>query len=172
MNTDFYRELENSLAESNAQERTRWATIIVSEDLAIKDLSQLLQCKGKVARRFAWLLSDIGVIKPGKLFIELPFLFELSDEINQFNFQECFASYWLISGVPAENEARAIDLLFAWLQSAEANVTLKSRSLSVLFNMTKKYPELKNELKHCLEEQIDKNTKVFKKKSTKILEKL
>ena len=74
-----------------------------------------------------------------------------------------------IVGVPPENEGRAIDLLFQWLLSADTNVTIKSRSLWVLLKLTKKYPELKNELKLCLQDQMDKYTNDFKKRATKIL---
>ena len=35
-----------------------------------------------------------------------------------------------------------------------------------------KYPELKNELKLCLEDQIDRHTNDFKKRATKIVMKI
>ena len=71
-----------------------------------------------------------------------------------------------------QNEARAIDLLFSWLQSANTNVTTKSRALLVLFRLTKKYPELRNELKICIEEQMDRYTVDFAKRAKKILNEL
>jgi hypothetical protein len=77
-----------------------------------------------------------------------------------------------MAGVPAENDSEAIDLLFKWLLSKETNVTIKSRSLHVLFKLSKKYPEIKNELKFCIEDQMDKYSNDFRKKSIKILREL
>ncbi len=171
-NTKFKNELENSLPNSSSAERQIWATSIIEKGLDIKDLSTLLSCDKKVALRFTWLLSEIGEINPNKLLSALPFLFELSDKIKHIDFVNSFATYWRIAGIPCENEAKAIDLLFGWLQSASTNVTTKSRALFVLFELTKKYPELKNELKLCLMDQLDKNSNDFNKRANKILTQL
>ena len=168
LNTEFYKELEFFLPTSTAEKRKMWAATIVEKNIDIKDLSKLLKCEQKIASRFLWLLSEIGELNPNKLFIELPFLLDLCDRLNH-TYKKSFATFWLIAGVPSENEGRAINLLFQWLLSADTNVTIKSRSLLVLFKFTKKYPELKNELKLCLKDQMDKHTNDFKKRATKIL---
>ncbi len=171
-NTEFYNELELSLPTSDAEQRRIWASAIIENEFDLKEFSKLLRSENKVATRFLWLLSEIGEKDPSRLFRELPFFFELSDEIKHLDFKTSFATYWLIAGVPLENEARAIDLLFGWLQSAHTNVTTKSRSLFVLFKLTNKYPELKNELKLCLEDQMEKNTNDFSKRARKVLKDL
>ncbi len=167
-NTEFYRELESSLPASTGKQRKMWAATIVENNIAIKDLSKLLKCEQKIASRFLWLLSDIGILNPNKLLNELPFLLDLCEQLYP-TYKTSFASFWLYAGVPPENEGRAIDLLFQWLLSADTNVTIKSRSLWVLVKLTKKYPELKNELKFCLEDQKDKHTNDFEKRANKIL---
>lgn len=167
----FCKELELSLPASTAEQRNILATTIIENNLHIKDLSGLLRCEHKVASRFLWLLSETGALSPDKLLAELPFLFTLYDELKPA-YRTSFASYWLIAGVPPENESRAIDVLFQWLLSADTNVTIKSRSVLVLFQLTKKYPELKNELKICLEDQMDRYSKDFEKRATKILKQI
>ncbi len=167
---EFYDELKSALPKSTTQERKIWASIIIQSEFDIKALSKLLLCKKEIASRFLWLLSEIGEINADKLHQELPFLFELNKTDKPLNFQTSFATFWLIAGVPHENEALAIDLLFGWLQSPNINVTTKSRSLFVLVNLTKKYPALKNELKLCLEDQMDKNTKDFNRRAKKVLD--
>lgn len=166
--TEFYKELEFSLATSTGEKRKIWAATIIEKDIDIKDLSKLLECERKIAIRFLWLLSDIGILNPNKLFAELPFLFELCENLNPI-YKTSFASFWLYVGVPFENEGKAIDLLFHFLLSNDTNVTIKSRALLVLFKLTKKYPELKNELKLCLKDQMGKYTTDFEKRVTKIL---
>jgi hypothetical protein len=168
----FHNELKNSLPESSGADRKMWATKIIQDNLSIKDLSELLNYEKKVASRFSWLLSDIGLLNPNKLFGQLPYLFELSNQIDHINFKQSFATYWLISGIPLENEAKAIDLLFNWIRSSDTNVTTKSRSLYVLFDIAQKYPDLKNELRITLKNQLDKNTKEFRKRAIKLLKKL
>ena len=168
--TELYNELKNYLPNSTSLDRKKWANSIIQENLNLKELSSLLKCDKKIALRFQWLLSEIGFLKPNLLYKELPFLLKLSEEINQIDFKVAFATYWMITDVPPQNEAIAIELLFNWLLDSNTNVTTKSRSLNVLVKLTKKYPELKNELKTSLEEQIDKNTNDFARKGIKILE--
>jgi hypothetical protein len=169
---DFYKELESYLSTSTADKRKVWATLIIENNFELKDLSNLLYCDRKIALRFSWLLSEIGELNPNKLLVDLPYLLKQSEQIEHFSFIESFATYWLISGVPVENESKAIDLLFDWVLSIRINVTTKSRALKVLINLAKKYPELKNELLLCLNDQKYKHTKNFEQKAVKLLTEL
>lgn len=168
---DFYSELESCLPKSTEEQRQNWAAVIIDRNLDIKDLSRLLFSEKRVGTRFLWMLSGIGLMKQRKLYEVLPFLLELSEELDPA-YQTAFANYWLIAGVPPENEAQAIDLSFRWLMNPEITVTIKSRVLFVLFKLTKKYPELKNELVLCLEDQLDKHSKDFRKRALKVLNEL
>lgn len=166
--SEFYRELETSLPTSTAEKRGIWATTIIEKNIDIKELSNLLKGEQKIAIRFLWLLSEIGTFNQSKLYEVLPYFLDLSDHLDP-NYKSSFASFWHIVGVPSENEGIAIDLLFHLLLSNNTNVTIKSRALLVLFKLTKKYPELKNELKLSLGEQKDKYSKDFEKRVDKIL---
>jgi len=169
--TDFYRELEISLPKSTEEQRRNWAKTIVEHDLDLKELSQLLSCEPKIASRFLWLLSDVAIHGPDKLYAALAFLLKLCKKEHP-DYLLSFASYWRMVGVPEENEAEAIDLLFQWLLSADVNVTMKSRSALALFELTKKYPDLKEEFRLCLEDQKRKYSKDFEKRVGKILDNL
>jgi hypothetical protein len=169
--TEFYKELEHSLPTCTSHNRKLWVNKIISEDIAIKDLTDLLKCEQKTATRFQWLLSEIGLTNPNKLLAELPFLLIFFDQLNPI-YKTSLASYWLIAGVPLENEGVAIDWLFQWLLSNDVNMTIKSRCILVLFKLTNKYPELKNELALCLKDQQHKYSKDFEKRVSKILNKL
>ena len=164
----MYKELESSLSSSSEDQRKVWAATIIENDINLTDLSNLLKCEQKVATRFLWLISRIGLYKPNKLFIELPFLLDFCGQLNPI-YKTSFANFWLIAGLPEENEGEAIDLSFKWLLSTHTNVTIKSRAVFVLLKLTKKYPELKNELKLCLEDQMDKHSNDFKNRVIKVL---
>jgi hypothetical protein len=170
-NTVFYKELEAILPASLGNQRKIWVTAIIEKDIDIRDLSGLLNAEYKVASRFLWLLSEIGLECPDKLFAALPFLLDFTDNMNPV-YKTSFANFWLIAGIPPENEGKAIDMSFQWLLSNETNVTIKSRAVLVLFKLTKKYPELKDELRLCLMDQMDKHSNEFKKRVIKILREL
>lgn len=164
----FREELKSSLASSSGAERKSWALTIISEDIPLIDLFPLLSYEGKTASHFLWLVSDVGLQHPEKLCAELPVLFEYVEQ-NHPQYLSSFASWWHYVGVPEENEAKAIDHLFKWFLSAETTVTIKTRALWVLVELSKKYPDLKQELKLCLSDQMDKYSKDFKKRAEKIL---
>ena len=177
MNTALYTNelisvLKVDLPTSTGEQRKKWAKEILLNKVSIMSLSQLVQEDKKVATRFLWLLSDIGEIEPDRLLIELPDLLNLCFQKNKNSFITSFATFWNISGVPKVNEAQAIDLLFTWVLSKETNVTTKSRSINVLLQLTKKYPELKNELKNALENQVNQYSINYRNKLLKVLNKL
>jgi len=169
--TDFYSELESSLPKSTEEHRKVWAEIIIEQDIDLKELAGLLHSEKKIATRFLWMLSRVGMINPGKLFASLPFLLEFSKDLDLY-YRTSFANFWLIAGIPPENEGKVIELSFGWLLSPGINITIKARAVLVLFKLTEKYPELKNELRLCIIDQKDKYSKDFQKRAEKILREL
>ena len=164
----FIDQLKQKLPMSTGADRQRWAKRIVKERMSIKVLSDLLRENNKIALRFLWLLTDIAEVDKKIVQKELVYLFRLSQTLD-LRIEASFANYWLICGVPEETEGECIDHLFKWLQSPEMNVTTKSRSLFVLFKLTEKYPELRNELKVVVEDQMDLHTADFQKRARKVL---
>ncbi len=178
--SSFYLELKSSLASSTGSQRKSWALTITSENIPITSLAPLLSSGGKTASHFTWLVSDVAIQNPERFLAELPALFDFMEK-NHPSYLSSFASWWHYSrptvssgqgGVPVENEAKAIDYLFKWFLSAETAVYIKTRALWVLVELSKKYPELKGELKLCLEDQMEKYSKEFQKRARKILAEL
>lgn len=169
--TEFYEELKSSLPASNMEIRKVWVLTILEQDVDLKDLSGLLLCDRKVATRFLWFLTEVGMADPKRLFSELPFLWEFCNQLNPA-YKQSFVSFWRIAGIPPENEGEVIEYSFQWLQSTDTNVTIKSRAALLLLKLTKKYPELKNELKLCLEDQMKKYSRDFEKRVAKVLQEL
>ena len=162
----FLKTLKSSLPKSSFEQRKNWAIFILKNNIDLKELAELLKCEKEIATKFLWMLSDIGILSPNKLLTELPYLLNLCNTVNQ-DYKISFASFWLYAGVPPENEGEAIELLFQFIVSPKTNVTVKSRSVLVLFNLTKKYPELKNELRYSLKEQLNKYSKTLTKELQK-----
>jgi hypothetical protein len=61
---------------------------------------------------------------------------------------------------------------FAFMASPEEPIAVKAYSLDILYQISKKIPELKNELIFAILDQLDKNSSAFKNFGNKILKKL
>ncbi|MDG1334237.1 MAG: hypothetical protein P8P74_18025 [Crocinitomicaceae bacterium] len=168
----YFEKLKVDLPESSAADRRTLAAQLVDEKISIKSLSDLLFEDVKIASRFLWLLTDIAEIDSEKLKKDLVHLFDLCQTLDQIRLEPSFANYWLICGVPEEKEAEYIDFLFEWLSSNESNITTKSRSMFVLQNLARKYPDLRIELKTRIHEQLDRNTDSFRIRAKKVLAQL
>ncbi len=172
MSTLFLSQLKEELPGCNAMQRQNWVKHIVKKKIPLSLLTPLLLEKRAIALPFSWLLSGIAKTDSATFNKSLPQLYAIRKEVTTFDFEQSFATYWGLAGVPIENEADAIDLLFKLLQSANVNVTTKSRALIPLTALTQKYPELKNELRECLEVQQNNSTAQFKKRAQNLLNQL
>lgn len=165
----LFHELKILLPNSSGRERFKWAQTIVQQEIDLVRLAGLLEDEYQVSSRFLWLLSEIGLLDPEKLHDFLPTVLKKIRQTNHKNVEASLAKFWLLSGVPPQNESEAITLLFTWIQSNQVNVTGKSRSMQVLYKLSKKYPELTTELKSCLEYQVDKHSTNYQKKVKNLL---
>ncbi len=168
----LYEELLAKLATSDGADRRSWGRMIAEQDVDMERLMPLLFTEKKTAQRFAWLLSDIGIAGAGKLFNVLSFAFAKRHETAIPGFEQQFVKYWRIAGVPEQDKGQAIDLMFNLLTDPTVGPHIKSVSAEMLHSLTKEYPDLVNELKLCLEQELDKNTDAFRKKAEGILRKL
>lgn len=169
---DFFEFLKTNLPTSTEIDRIKWANQVILEEIDLNSLSDLYLCEYKIASRYLWFLSKVGELESKKLLQYLPILLDLRKKKNHKNTEASFANFWIIAGIPKENESEAIDLLFEWINSPKVNVSGKSRSMQVLYILSYKYPEIKNELKLCLEFQKDKYSSNYQEKVKKIIESL
>lgn len=161
MKLNLLSELKVGLANSSGQDRQRWAQFIAEKRIDIHQLLPTLDLGQKTGTRFLWLLSDIGMVDPELLRSYLPELLARSKSKSTIPLNNAMARYWLIAGVPEGQEGEAIDLCFDMLQQPTLNVSLKYNALRVLAQLTDSYPELKDEFKQTLEDQLGKHTRTF-----------
>jgi hypothetical protein len=169
--SSFYQTLESNLPASTGKQRIIWAQFILEEKINLRPLYCLLGGDAKIAARFLWLLSDLAIADPSYMLKELPSLW-LHCKDFKTELKQSFASLWRLAGVPEENEVAAIELLFHLLSDPGVNSTMKSRSMLVLFELTKKYPDLKNEFRLSLNSLADQYSRDFKKRVQNIILKL
>ena len=61
---------------------------------------------------------------------------------------------------------------FAFIEKPSTPVAIKAFALTTLFNLSKYYPEIKQELKLIIEDRMDNKTPAFKSRGKKILKQL
>ncbi len=71
--------------------------------------------------------------------------------------------------IPASFFGETVDICFKLLNSKEEPIAVKVFSMTVLFNIVKKVPELKEELKISIEDQLPYGSAGFKARGKKIL---
>lgn len=71
--------------------------------------------------------------------------------------------------IPEDLMGVTAEICFAFLNSGKEPVAIKAHSMSVLFNIVKKFPELKDELQMSIEEQLPFGSVGFKNRGSKIL---
>ena len=74
--------------------------------------------------------------------------------------------------IPKKFHGRLMDICFRFVSTPETAVAVKVFSLSILENLSTKYPEIKQELKLLIEETWPNSTAAFKSRARKILKSL
>jgi hypothetical protein len=76
------------------------------------------------------------------------------------------------TAIPQRLHGEVMDLCFRYISDPKEKPATKAFALTVLENMTKKYPEISNELKTVIEERWDQETPAFHSRARKILKSL
>ncbi len=71
--------------------------------------------------------------------------------------------------IPKKFHGEIMDLCFHYVSSPSEPVAIKAFSLSILQNLSKKYPEIKNEIKVIIEERWEHETAAFHTRAKKLL---
>jgi len=169
---DLKQELINSLAESSGSDRKKWLDYIISHDILLADLVDILYLDYKTAMKFSWIVGALCEIDSTKVAPVVSEIFNNRNKIKIPNFDRSMAKIFYLVGIPSELEGEAVDLMFRWLMDPKIIVSTKNYSLFALYNLTEKYADLKIELKEVIQDQLDKNSNDFKKRATRILQKL
>ena len=165
---DFRALLEQGHSKSNT-------TIIVNEVcVSTQKMEELMQCfidgPVQITQRAAWPMSFIAQKHPQllnkyySLFIELLNQPNKHDSINRnilraFQFVE----------IPKKHEGNVLDVSFKLLNSPNEPISVKAFSMTVIFNLSKKYPDIVPELKASIEYLMPNASAGIKSRSNKIL---
>lgn len=128
--------------------------------------------KAPLPHRASWLLAVINDKHPELL---QPYLSKFIDTIEQFqvdgvkrNMMNVLAKHH----IPGKLQGKAVDVCFRLLLSPDETVVVKTEAMQTIANITMHYPELKNELKLAIDDQLPRTTAAFHARARHILKKL
>jgi len=71
--------------------------------------------------------------------------------------------------IPAKLHGEVMDICFGYITDPKEKVAVKAFSLTVLQNLSRQYPDIRNELKLIIEERWPHETAAFRSRAKKIL---
>ena len=74
--------------------------------------------------------------------------------------------------IPAKFHGEVLNACFNFIQKRETPVAIKAFSLTILFKLSKIYPEIRNELRTIILQNMDYETAAFRSRGKKILAKI
>ena len=77
-----------------------------------------------------------------------------------------------LAPIPKRYHGQLMNICFEYIQSPKEFIAVKAFSLTVLQNLSKQYPEIKQELKTIIEDRWDIESAAFKSRARKILKEL
>lgn len=146
----------------------------VSSEENFKELIDFFLSKDiRVAQRAAWSVSWAAQKRPE---IVQPYIGVLVDQLKRKDVHNAIIrnSLRILEDltIPEKYHGETMDACFQFLQKRETAIAIKAFSLTVLFDLSKIYPEIKNELRLIIEENIDYETAAYKSRGKKILARL
>lgn len=162
------------LAEHSKQQCDRIVKYIGSDKKRFAELMKLfLAGEYRVAQRAAWPMSYAAGKHPE--LIE-PYLGKLIGSLNKKGQHNAIVrnSLRILQDidVPEKYHGKLMDTCFNFIESNDTAVAIKAFSLTVLQNLSKKYPDIGPELKLLIEERWEHETPAFRSRARKILKTL
>lgn len=142
-----------------------------------KNFQQLIECfldeNYRLSQRAAWSVSWAAKKKPEMI---APHIKALVAVLNRKSAHDAVIRNSLRVlqeiNIPVEFHGVVMDACFRFLEQPLRAVAIKVFSLTVLFNLSKQYPEIKPELKLIIEDNWDHQTPAFRSRGARVLKKL
>jgi hypothetical protein len=167
-----------SLREEILKEHSKRHTVYLTNKIgadqdAFDELMELfLGDEYRVTQRASWVVSHCYDVHPWLLQKHLKAIIENMQGPTHVTVKRNTLRMLQLMDIPDELLGYTADLCFKFLNSGKESIAVKANAMTVLFNIVKKYPELKDELKITIEEQMPFGSTGFKNRGSKILKAL
>lgn len=125
----------------------------------------------RLAQMASWSVSYAARIQPSWIEPYLTQMVELLErkDVHIAVIRNCIRILQDIS-IPNELHGKVMHICFKFVESTNTANAVKAFSLTILHNLSKTYPEIKQELKLLIENLWDNETPAFKSRGKKILQ--
>jgi len=159
LSKEHSRALTDAIANKIGNEPTEFKKII---DIIFTE-------KAPLPQRASWLLAVCGRSHPDLI---TPYISKFIDTLPQLKVDGIKRN--MLSGlcsqdIPKKLQGKMVNICFDFILDPDETVAVKVLSLDILWKIAQQHPELKNELKAVIEDQIPKTTAAFLSKGRKIL---
>jgi hypothetical protein len=166
--------IREALLEEHSKKQTAKITRYIGSDK--KRFAQLiklfLEDEYRVVQRAAWVLSYCAENDPG---LVKPYLEKLLNNLDNTGLHDAVKRNTLrifeVIDAPAKLQGKLVDLCFRTLAGQEP-IAMKAYSITILLNICKKEPDLKNELRLMIEGLMPYGSAAVKVRGRKALKEL
>jgi hypothetical protein len=141
-----------------------------------KKFKELMNCfldkEYRLSQRAAWSVSWAAKQKPEMIYPHIKDLVSVfhREDVHDAAIRNSVRVLQEID-IPEKYHGEVMDACFQFLEKPSTAVAIKVFSLTTLFNLSKKYPEIKSELKLIIEDNWPHETPAFRSRGAKILQK-
>ena len=161
------------LKEHSLIQTTKISSWAVESKTNLKQLMQLFSCKDKIlVQRASWAASKAYDLKQIWFDTYLPKLITCLEKPIHGSVRRNSLRMMQTMQIPEEYQSQLIDQLFKFLSDPKEESGVKAFAMIVAYNVVKQYPELGEELKIIIEDQLPYATPSFKSRANKIIKKL
>lgn len=148
------------LSRNNIDLITQW---VEDNPKELVHLVQLITSHEKiVAQRASWVLEKLSERKSVDTNAHISEIIDILKEIPSSSTRRTISKVLMLHEIPDEQEGIVLDFAISMLESPKEPVAVKANSMTIVFNLLPKYPELKNEIIAIIEDQIPYNSVGFK----------
>ena len=162
------------LTDHSKENTTRIVEYIGNDRERCQELMKLfLYGHYRVIQRAAWVVGDLARLHPENV---MPYLPEMVENLKKPDLHVAAkrntVRFFQEIEIPEDLWGEVADICFKFLDNNQEPVAVRVFSMTVLLNIVKKVPELKDELKFMVEDHLPYGTSGFKNRGLKTLKAL
>jgi hypothetical protein len=162
------------LQESSKRQCVRIATWIGTDKRRFKELMDLfLKGEYRITQRAVWIIKHCA---DEHAELVMPYIGSMIDRMVEANVHDAVKRNVVRIlqeiEIPRRLAGKVATVCFEWLASAKEPVAVKVFSMSVLANIAKQEPDLKNEIRILIDQQMPMGSAGFKSRGKKVLRQL
>lgn len=169
--------IKAALLEDAVQNRNRALSVADYASSDKKYFKELMQCflsnDYRLAQRAAWSVSWAAINKPAMI---QPYIKDLVAQLTRTDVHDAVirnsARVLQDISIPEKYHGVLMNACFALIEKHETPAAIKAFSLTILYTLSERYPEIKAELQLIINERWPHETAAFRSRGGKILKNL